>query len=149
MYVTFKMVAEMFSQASGIKDSDLVFYTISDSGDVPQPRGLFIPLWDNADDLLAAINNGAVAAIWEKDRPLPAYKPNHFPIFFSNNLSEDFISLMNHYFKILKQEDEREPMSNIHIISDENYRELLKEDDRALYEMLKKLTQSIGDLRRG
>ena len=34
---------------------------------VAQPRGLFIPLNDDSGELLDAIANGAIAAIWERD----------------------------------------------------------------------------------
>lgn len=49
-------------------------------------NGLFIPivgeLFDGHQFILQAIEQGAVASLWQIDRPLPAEIPSDFPIFF-------------------------------------------------------------------
>ena len=49
-------------------------------------NGLFIPIqgerFDGHDFLLQAIDNGAIAAIWQTGRPLPDRVPRDFPVFF-------------------------------------------------------------------
>ncbi|WP_027726136.1 UDP-N-acetylmuramoyl-tripeptide--D-alanyl-D-alanine ligase [Tuberibacillus calidus] len=50
------------------------------------PNGLFIPIvgerFDGHDFLEEAIKNGAVCALWQKDRPVPAQLAHDFPLFF-------------------------------------------------------------------
>jgi hypothetical protein len=150
MYLGFDLLARIFPHSSGIKESELHFHTVSDQGANSQPRGLFIPLWGNSQDLLEAIHNGAVAAIWEQGKPIPAYRPNHFPLFFTNNLAGDVIRLMKEYIQILKQEDERETMSNFLFIDEQLLNEKLKTYDSAeLYSEMLPLAQTLMDLRRG
>ena len=150
MYLAFDLLARIFPLSSGIKDTDLLFQTVSDQGGVLQPRGLFIPLWGNSQQLFEAINNGAIAAIWEQEQPIPAYTPNHFPLFITNKLGQDVIRLMDGYCQILKQEDEREAMSNFLFINDQLLNEKLKTYDKAkLYSDMLPLAQTLMDLRRG
>lgn len=150
MYLGFNMLAEIFPRTSGIKDPELYFHTVADNGTDEQPRGLFIPLWDNSQELKMAINNGAVAAIWEQDKPVPSYTPNHFPIFFTTNIWEDVIQMMGKYIQILKQEDERINMSNFLFLDEKLLNEKLKTYDKAvMYEAIRPLSQSLMDLRRG
>ena len=150
MYLGFDILARIFPHSLGIKETGLLFHTVSDQGNVLQPRGLFIPLWGNSQELFEAINNGAVAAIWEHGQPIPAYRPNHFPLFITTNLGQDVIRLMNEYSQILKQEDERETMSNFLFINDQLLNEKLKTYDKAeLYSEMLPLAQTLMDLRRG
>ncbi|WP_026674377.1 UDP-N-acetylmuramoyl-tripeptide--D-alanyl-D-alanine ligase [Alkalihalobacterium bogoriense] len=48
--------------------------------------GLFVPLvgerFDGHEFLLHAIQNGAIAAVWEKGKQIPREIPNQFPLFF-------------------------------------------------------------------
>ena len=150
MYLTFTMLAEIFPHSTGIKEQNLSFHTVSDQGEDPQPRGLFIPLWNNSQDLLKAITNGAVAAIWVKDVPVPAYTPNHFPLFYTKNLEGDVFRLMKEYIQLLKQEDERETMSNFLFIDQKILNEKIQTYDKAvIFNDLLPLAQTLMDLRRG
>lgn len=85
MYLAFDDLVTLFSDYKGVRTADHLYLTVTDNSAQMQPRGLFIPLNDDAGELLDAIANGAIAAIWDRTKPVPRYTPNHFPIFFSDN----------------------------------------------------------------
>lgn len=63
--------------------------------------GLFVPLkgesFDAHDFIMDAIEKGAVAALWEKDHPLPKSLPKGFPLFFVENTLEALQYLAKQY----------------------------------------------------
>jgi hypothetical protein len=99
MYLAFNDLVTLFSDFKGVKEADHLYFTITDNAAVAQPRGLFIPLNDNSGELLDAIANGAIAAIWERNKPIPKYTPNHFPIFFTDNPIEGMTQLLRFYYE--------------------------------------------------
>ncbi|MEH7110829.1 hypothetical protein V7124_00485 [Neobacillus niacini] len=99
MYLAFNDLVTLFSDFKGVKEADHLYFTITDNAAVAQPRGLFIPLNDNSGELLDAIANGAIAAIWERNKPIPKYAPNHFPIFFTDNPIEGMTQLLRFYYE--------------------------------------------------
>lgn len=111
MYLGYGLLSQIFPETTGIKDPMLMFHTVTSDADADQPRGLFIPLWGNGDDLKKALNNGAVAAIWEKGQQVPSYTPNHFPVFYTNNLWEDVKKMLEIHIEMVKQEKEVKQMS--------------------------------------
>ncbi|MGM8364223.1 UDP-N-acetylmuramoyl-tripeptide--D-alanyl-D-alanine ligase [Virgibacillus sp. W0181] len=52
-------------------------------------KSLFIPLigdhFDGHDHLEQAVNNGALAVIWDENKQLPSFLPADFPVFFTSN----------------------------------------------------------------
>ncbi len=99
MYLAFNDLVTLFSHFKGVKEADHLYFTITDNAAVSQPRGLFVPLNDNSGELLDAIANGAIAAIWERNKPIPKYTPNHFPIFFTDNPIEGMTQLLRFYYE--------------------------------------------------
>jgi hypothetical protein len=99
MYLAFKDLGRLFSEYKGVKEADHLYFTATDHAEVVQPRGLFIPLKDDAGELLDAIANGAIAAIWDKSKQVPKYIPNHFPIFFTANPIEAVRDLLRFYIE--------------------------------------------------
>ncbi len=148
MYLGYSLVAQSIPNSLGIKDFELLFYTIATNGMVKQPRGLFIPLGDNSDELLMAINNGAVAAVWEADRVIPAFTPNHFPIFLTKNIKEDVKNMLELYLENIKQNKEMNQLT--HFSDLELLNEKLKTYDKSdIMHQIVPLVQKLESLRRG
>ncbi|WP_042356338.1 hypothetical protein [Bacillus rubiinfantis] len=103
MYLTLKDLAALFPEKRGIDDI-LSFHTVSDRADLSQPKGLFISLNNVSDQLSKAIANGAIAAIWQQGEELPPYIPNQFPVFYTADLAESVIKLLEFYIDKLNGE---------------------------------------------
>lgn len=103
MLVTYGDLAKRFPKIKGIRDHELCFHTITTISAVPQHKGLFIPIHNTSGELKEAIENGAVAALWNEMQKVPHYTPNHFPIFFTNDLLKGLKDMMELYLKQLKQ----------------------------------------------
>jgi hypothetical protein len=101
--LTYQDVSSLFSKASGINDENIRFHTVSCLAGVKQPRGLFVPVSKDSGTLQEAISNGAVAAIWPENEPIPAYTPNHFPIFYAKDILKGIEKIMKSYYNYLKQ----------------------------------------------
>lgn len=99
MYLAFNDLVKLFSDIRGIKEADHFYVTVTDDAKVMQSRGLFITLNDDSGELLEAIANGAIAAIWDKNKQLPKYTPNHFPIFFTDNPTQAVRELLRFYIE--------------------------------------------------
>jgi hypothetical protein len=125
MYLAFNDLVEMFESFRGVQDADHLYYTISDNAKVPQPRGLFIPISEESGELLEAIANGAIAVVWESKKPVPHYTPNHFPVFFTDNLVASLRRILQKQIDKLDGELEVKMMkTNLVILN----KELLKEN---------------------
>ncbi|WP_040204852.1 hypothetical protein [Neobacillus jeddahensis] len=98
MFLALQDVAGLFHNSKGIQD-DMWFHTVTDHAQTVQPKGLFIPMNEGSGELLDAIANGAIAAIWEQERELPRYTPSQFPIFFTNDLADAMRELIMLYSK--------------------------------------------------
>jgi hypothetical protein len=87
MFLTYNDLANIFPDSKGIKD-DFQFYTVSTDATLSQPKGLFIPMFNDSGELKDAINNGAIGAIWDVKVEIPTYIPSQFPIFFASDLNK-------------------------------------------------------------
>jgi hypothetical protein len=103
MFLALKDLVRLINDKRGIQD-EILFWTVSDLAGAKQPKGLFVPLNKESGELLEAISNGAVAAIWEKEQTLPQYLPNQFPIFFTNDSAEALKDIINLYIEKLDGE---------------------------------------------
>lgn len=108
MLLTYKDLSKLFPHTSGIKDNNLSFQTISSSAHIYQPKGVFIPLCNASGELQEAIANGAVAAIWKKGKEIPKYTPNHFPIFYCEDLLKGLKEMLLLYREKLQEMDNME-----------------------------------------
>jgi UDP-N-acetylmuramyl pentapeptide synthase len=106
MYLALKDLEKLFSDKQGIQD-DFVFYTISDEAAVSQPRGLFVPVNEESGELSEAIINGAIAAVWDREKKVPHYTPNHFPIFFTDDQTAAIRNILNLYIEKLDGETDK------------------------------------------
>jgi hypothetical protein len=91
------------SASRGINDPNLFFETVSSEAEENMPKGLFIP--KTGEDLFAAVHKGAVASFWQKDEELPAWLPNHFPLFMADNIIEAVLTILDHYYYKTKLEE--------------------------------------------
>jgi hypothetical protein len=103
--LTYQDVSCLFSKTSGINDENIQFHTVSCMAGSKQPKGLFIPLTGNSGSLQDAIANGAVAALWPETVPVPAYTPNHFPIFYTKDALKGLEEIMKSYQNYLVQQE--------------------------------------------
>jgi hypothetical protein len=101
MYLAFNDLVTLFPDFKGVREAEHKYFTVTDSANTLQTKGLFIPLNDNSGELLDAIANGAIAALWDKGKPVPRYTPNHFPIFFTDNPARGVRDLVSFYFEKL------------------------------------------------
>lgn len=98
MFLMYEDIVNLFLKTKGIKDN-LPFYSVSTSSSMKQPKGLFVPVFNDSGELKEAIQNGAIAAIWDDSVQLPTYVPNHFPIFFTNDLMNSFYHVVRVYLE--------------------------------------------------
>jgi hypothetical protein len=125
MYLAFDDLVTLFPEFKGVREADHLYFTVSDNADREQKRGLFIPLNDDSGELLDAIANGAIAAVWDKKKQVPRYTPNHFPIFFTENLTTGVRDLLRFYSeKIDGDNEEKMNMTKFAILN----KKLLKEN---------------------
>lgn len=99
MYLAFNDLIKLFSEIRGLKDAEHFYMTVTDNAKATQMRGLFIPINEDSGELLEAIGNGAIAAIWDKKKQLPKYTPNHFPIFYTDNSIKAVRELLQFYIE--------------------------------------------------
>jgi UDP-N-acetylmuramyl pentapeptide synthase len=151
MYLAFNDLVELFSDIRGIKEADHLYKTVTDDVNVMKTRGLFIPLGEDSGELLEAIANGAIAAIWDKKKQLPKYTPNHFPIFFTDSPIVAVRELLRFYIeKIDGDKAEKMNMTNFVFLN----KKLLKEnketyDIAVMLEKISKLNSNDDFERRG
>lgn len=100
-------VSSLFPYTSGYDLRNFFFRMVSIDASVQQKMGLFIPLSEDKGKVLStAIQNGAVAAVWEKNTPLPASLPIHFPVFFVSNPLKAFLQIAEVYMEKIEKEME-------------------------------------------
>jgi UDP-N-acetylmuramyl pentapeptide synthase len=105
MTLSYRVIAQAIPEAKGFVDKKLIFQSVSFFSESIQPKGLFVPLFEEQSGKLStAITNGAIGAIWEKGKEIPSYTPNHFPIFYTNDLKKGFMQMINIYEEQLKNQ---------------------------------------------
>ncbi len=104
MYLALKDLAFLFQNHQGAKE-DIEIHTVTDDSKHVQPKGVFVPTTEESGELLEAIANGAIAAIWDKNKKIPGYTPNHFPLFFTNDPVEAIQRILQLYLEKLEQEE--------------------------------------------
>ncbi|MBL4952586.1 hypothetical protein RCG24_08690 [Neobacillus sp. OS1-32] len=105
MYLALLDLMDLFPEKHGV-ETNILFQTVSDQANILQPKGLFIPipLNNQPNELSLAIENGAVAALWEQGKSLPRYTPNQFPVFFTTDLAEATRKILLRYIENLNGE---------------------------------------------
>lgn len=82
-------LAQLFPSYKGEVFRHVPIFQVSTDSRKKVTKSLFIPLvGDNFDGhqyLKQAIENGAVAALWDENKPLPTFLPTDFPIYFTRD----------------------------------------------------------------
>ncbi|MDR6998000.1 hypothetical protein [Neobacillus niacini] len=107
MYLVYNDVANFSHEVRGTHEPTLTFNTLTDQADAIQPKGIFVPLSKESGELKEALANGAIAAIWHKEKKLPHYTPNHFPIFLVEDPGEAVRRILQQYIDKLDGETEK------------------------------------------
>lgn len=110
--LTYQDVSRLFSKKAGIVEETIQFHTVTSLAGEKQPKGLFVPVSRESGSLQQAIANGAIAALWPEHEPVPAYKPNHFPLFFTEDLLKGLEEIMKSYLDYLSQQEENKGRTN-------------------------------------
>ncbi|WP_113929806.1 hypothetical protein [Bacillus sp. P14.5] len=101
--LAYNTVEKFASGARGIKEVTLHFAVVTGETIEEMPMGLFIP--SSGRDLFEAIHKGAVGSLWPNGTELPAWLPNHFPVFLSDNPAGDALAILDYYYNNTKQEE--------------------------------------------
>jgi UDP-N-acetylmuramyl pentapeptide synthase len=110
--LTYQDVSSLFPKKAGIVEQTIQFCTVSTHAGDKQPKGLFIPCFEGSGALQEAIANGAIAAVWQENHPVPAYTPNHFPLFFTEDLLKGLEDIMKLYLDYLPHHEEKMGKTN-------------------------------------
>ncbi|MCM3706148.1 MULTISPECIES: hypothetical protein [Cytobacillus] len=141
MYLTYQDLAELFPAVKGIKDHELEFHTVASSSSYLQPKGIYIP-YEEEGNLKEAIERGAVAAIWNKNAETPPYTPNHFPIFYTNDLTKGLKDIMDLYINKISKAEDKMNTTNFLISDEESLKE--KETTYDIAVMAARLAETAG-----
>lgn len=86
MIFTTKWLTTIFPEYQGNIQSNFAIDEVTTDSRVQTNHALFIPLigenFDGHDHVRQAIDHGAEAVIWKKDKPLPAFITSDFPVFY-------------------------------------------------------------------
>lgn len=86
MLFTTEWLCGLFSDFKGEATKKIAIEHVTTDSRQEMKKSLFVPLtgdkFDGHDYVKQAFDNGAVAVIWNKDRPLPEFLPADFPVFF-------------------------------------------------------------------
>ena len=89
MLFTMNFVAELFPTHRGEMDGAKEICHIKTDSREQQAGSLFVPLvgerFDGHEFVVSAAENGAVAALWQQDKPVPEEVPAGFPLFYVND----------------------------------------------------------------
>lgn len=105
MLFTINSLKRVFPKFTGNIDNDnLINKVITDSRKNVE-QSLFIPIegerFDGHDFLKQAIENGAIATVWNKQKQVPDFVPDHFPVFFVSNTIDALQQLATHYRQLI------------------------------------------------
>ncbi|RDW18467.1 UDP-N-acetylmuramoyl-tripeptide--D-alanyl-D-alanine ligase [Oceanobacillus arenosus] len=101
MLFTTNWLSERFTDFQGDAKNLIQIDAVNTDSRVQIKKSLFVPIvGDNFDGhhyVKQAINNGAVAVLWEKGRSLPTLIPTDFPVFFVEDTTTGLQQLATNY----------------------------------------------------
>jgi hypothetical protein len=143
----YRLLKKLFPDTHGIQDQDLQFEYVFINPFQTVKKGLFIPFCEENEALKEAINHGAIGAIWHKEKLLPRYTPNHFPVFFVQDVKEAFLLLIDEYCLKIKNEGIRDENMTKFLISERfAHKEKNFSYDNAVAECLRKAKAKLEGL---
>ncbi|MCP3742686.1 hypothetical protein [Rossellomorea sp. BNER] len=102
--ILYRDIKKLYSITRGVEEEALEFESISCIPSIKLKKGLYIP-FEGEKGLFDAIQNGAVSSLWSRSINLPKWIPNHFPVFFTDNIDYALEEIMRDYKQKLKQEE--------------------------------------------
>lgn len=101
MLFTIKWLATIFPKYQGDIQMNHSIAEVNTDSRVKTDNSLFIPLigdnFDGHDYVRQAIDQGAIAIIWSKEKQLPSFISNDFPVFYVNDTLEALQNLAMRY----------------------------------------------------
>ncbi|HYK73814.1 MAG TPA: hypothetical protein VEV44_11950 [Pseudoneobacillus sp.] len=138
MFIAYSDLVRFFPKSQGIRD-EIQFYTVSTDASLLQPKGLFIPLFNDSGELKEAIQNGAIGAVWDEKRPLPSYVPTQFPILFSNNVKDSLKTIIESYLEQINGDNiDIMNMTKYLFIEEKLLKESVSSYDKPVFEIVSK-----------
>ncbi|MGG1480226.1 hypothetical protein ABE402_04750 [Bacillus smithii] len=138
-----KEIAGWFKQVAGAKMEEIRIETVSITSSLTMPKGLYLPVEENP-NFLAAIKQGAIAALWNTDSPLPRSVPNDFPVFQTQDLFDAFNTIAANYKKKIEQEEWKEMTTFIFYQNDPSFNQYLPfhlDDEREMEQLFSSINQ--------
>ncbi|QAS51098.1 UDP-N-acetylmuramoyl-tripeptide--D-alanyl-D-alanine ligase [Halobacillus litoralis] len=106
MILEVKELTRLFSQYKGAATDQITIDGIMTDTRKTAKQSLFVPIvgenFDAHEFIGEAIKQGAVAALWQNDRPLPKLVPTDFPVFFVEDTTKALQDLASYYLEEVK-----------------------------------------------
>ncbi|WP_205135622.1 UDP-N-acetylmuramoyl-tripeptide--D-alanyl-D-alanine ligase [Virgibacillus halotolerans] len=101
MLFTTKWLSNHFTNFCGEAADAITINTVTTDSRQKLKQSLFIPIvgerFDGHDYMKQALENGAVAAFWDENKPLPQFLPTDFPVFLVADTLTALQTLATHY----------------------------------------------------
>ncbi|WLR52246.1 UDP-N-acetylmuramoyl-tripeptide--D-alanyl-D-alanine ligase [Bacillus tianshenii] len=108
MNLTLNDLSTIFSEYKGAGKDNVIIRSVFIDSRKQVEKGLFVPIqgerFDGHEFLKGAIENGAIAALWQKDVEVPAYVPNDFPLYFVADTLTALQELSKFYLQTVQPE---------------------------------------------
>lgn len=96
-----KELAQLFTNHQGAANDDITIDSVMTDSRKTAKQSLFVPIvgenFDAHQFLGEAIKQGAVAALWQKDQPVPRLAPTEFPLFFVEDTTKALQQVASYY----------------------------------------------------
>lgn len=106
MKLSLSEISKNFPSNVGTKDAHIFIHEITTDSRKKVNKGLFVPIvgdqFDGHDFIRDAINNGAIAGLWQEHKEVPTFIPNDFPLFFVKDTIEGLQKLAKFYLQKIK-----------------------------------------------
>ncbi|MBM7552854.1 UDP-N-acetylmuramoyl-tripeptide--D-alanyl-D-alanine ligase [Thalassobacillus pellis] len=92
---------DIFSISQGASHEEITIHSVMTDSRKEMKQSIFVPVvgekFDAHQFMKQAIENGAVAALWQSDRELPKYVPTDFPVFFVEDTTKALQVMAKYY----------------------------------------------------
>ncbi|MBM7586738.1 hypothetical protein JOC86_003290 [Bacillus pakistanensis] len=102
--ILYRDIKKLYPITRGVEEESLKFESISCISTIKLKKALYIPL-EGEKGLFDAIQNGAISSLWDRSINLPKWIPNHFPVFFTDNIDYAVERIIGNYKNKMKQEE--------------------------------------------
>ncbi|CDQ19843.1 UDP-N-acetylmuramoyl-tripeptide--D-alanyl-D-alanine ligase [Halobacillus karajensis] len=103
MILEVKELTKLFTKHQGATEDHIRIHSVMTDSRKTAKQSLFVPIvgenFDAHDFLGEAIKQGAVAALWQEDKPLPRLTPTDFPVFFVKDTTKALQQAASYYLK--------------------------------------------------